>query len=70
MSAEQHPAFDRAASRWVARLVLERRLRLEDVRFALAAVTALPHHPELAKRQLADLCARHDVQNVIGLPVD
>lgn len=67
MSAEQHPAFDRAAARWVARLVLERRLGLEDVRFALAAITALPHHPELAKRQLADICARHNLQPVIGL---
>ena len=49
MSTERHHSFDRAAARWAARLALERRLSLEDLRFALAAVTALPHHPELAK---------------------
>jgi hypothetical protein len=68
MSTERHHSFDRAAARWAARLALERRLSLEDLRFALAAVTALPHHPELARRRLADICARHDVPNVIGLP--
>ena len=68
MGVERHPAFGRAAARWVARLVLERQLDLEAVRFAVAAVGALPHHPEAAKRQLADICARHDVQDVIGLP--
>jgi hypothetical protein len=38
MGAEGHRSFDRAAARWVARLGLERRLGLEDLRFALAAV--------------------------------
>ena len=68
MGMERHPAFSRSAARWVARLVLERGLNLEAVRFAVAAVAALPHHPEAAKRQLADICAHHDVQDVIGLP--
>ena len=45
MSTERHHSFDRAAARWAARLALERRLSLEDLRFALAAVTALPHIP-------------------------
>jgi len=46
MAARRHPAFDRAGARWVARLGLERGLNLEELRFALAAVTELPRHPE------------------------
>ena len=34
MGVERHPAFGRAAARWIARLVLERQLDLEAVQFA------------------------------------
>lgn len=68
MAAKGHPAFDRAAARWLARLTLERGLSVEELRFALAAVAALAHHCEDARRRLADVCARHRVVNVIGLP--
>ena len=67
MAQKGHPSFDRAGARWVSRLGLERRVGLEELRFAHEAVTALPHHPEHARRCLADICARHELANVIGL---
>jgi hypothetical protein len=42
MAAEQHPRFDRAAAKWVGRLLLERPLSLADARFALVLVERLP----------------------------
>jgi hypothetical protein len=42
MAREQHPSFDRAAARWVGRLLIERPLSLSDARFALALVERLP----------------------------
>jgi len=68
MADRHHPAFRLAAARWSARLVLEHRLDLEQARFAIEALTALPHHPAQAKRRLADICAHHELRNVIGLP--
>ena len=68
MAAREHPAFDHAAAQWVGRLTVERGLSVEELHFALAAVAALPHHPDDARRRLADICARHRVLSVIGLP--
>jgi len=60
--------YDRAAARWLARLAYERpAVRLEDLRLGLTALEALPHNPAAAKRQLAGLCRRHGLDNVIGL---
>jgi hypothetical protein len=36
-----------------------------ELRFALAAVASLPHHPAQARSSLADICARHRVSKVI-----
>lgn len=68
MAAGRDRAFDRAAAKWIARLALERSLGLEDLRFALAALSAVPGYPEHAKRSLVELCARQRLSPVIGLP--
>jgi hypothetical protein len=68
MAARRHATFDRAAARWVGRLVLEHRLTLDELRVAVAAVAELPHHPEDARRRLGDVCARHGLPPAIGLP--
>lgn len=50
------------------RLALERpAVRPDDLRLALAALEALPHSPASAKQELAEVCARHRLDNVIGL---
>ena len=60
--------YDRAALEWLARLAYERPgVVLEDLRSGLTALEALPYEPDAAKRQLADLCRRHRLENVIGL---
>lgn len=67
MTQEGHLAADRAAAKWVARLGVEHPLSLQELRVALDAVTLLPHHPDDARRHLADVCARHGLTRVIGL---
>jgi hypothetical protein len=42
MAREQHPAFERAAAKWVGRLLVERPLGLADARWAIALVERLP----------------------------
>ena len=46
MAEQDRPRFDRAAVRWVARLALERRLGIDDLRAALAACELLASHPD------------------------
>jgi hypothetical protein len=42
MAAEQHPSFDRAAAKWVGRLLVERPLTLAEARYAVVLVERLP----------------------------
>lgn len=42
LAADKDPRFDRAAARWVGRLLIETPVGLGDVRFALAMVERLP----------------------------
>jgi hypothetical protein len=42
MARESDPRFERAAARWVGRLLAERPLGLADARFAIALVERLP----------------------------
>jgi hypothetical protein len=42
MARDADPRFDRAATRWVGRLLAEQSLGLADARFALALVERLP----------------------------
>jgi hypothetical protein len=50
MARERHPRFDRAAARWVGRLLAERPLGLADARFALILVERLPAGRETLQR--------------------
>lgn len=57
--ANQEPErYDRAACRFLARLILERRLELEQVGVALAALDRLPDTPAAAD-VLAGLAQRY-----------
>jgi hypothetical protein len=50
MARAGHPAFDRAAARWVGRLIAEQPLSLSDARYALALVERLPACAEALRR--------------------
>jgi hypothetical protein len=51
MAHEQDPRFDRAAARWVGRLLSETPpMSLQDARFALALVEQLPACAETLRR--------------------
>jgi hypothetical protein len=68
MSAEHDPLYDRAAARWLARLVLERpAVGLGDLERALAALSAPPRDPAGARAVLRDLCETHRLGSVAGL---
>ena len=57
-AAEDSPKYDKAATRWLARLALETDdLQLRDVQLAAAALAALPTRPESALRVLTELSA-------------
>ncbi|MGZ4268924.1 MAG: hypothetical protein ACXVSX_06905 [Solirubrobacteraceae bacterium] len=50
MARAGHPSFDRAAARWVGRLIAEQPLSLADARYALALVERLPACAEALRR--------------------
>jgi hypothetical protein len=51
MAAENDPRFDRAATRWVGRLLTETSpMNLQDARFALTLVEQLPACAETLRR--------------------
>jgi hypothetical protein len=50
MARERDPRFDRAAARWVGRLLAERPLGLSDARYALVLVERLPYGRESLHR--------------------
>ena len=47
---ERDPRFDRAATRWVGRLLAEKPVSLADARWALALVERLPTGAETLRR--------------------
>jgi hypothetical protein len=55
MSRDAHPAYERAAIRWVARLCLERTVSIHEVRCALALFETLPSDPYGSVRSLRAL---------------
>ena len=68
MAEREDDAFERAATRWLARFVIERpAVGLQDLRLGLVALEALPANAAAAKQQLAELCARHRLDGVVGL---
>jgi hypothetical protein len=50
MAAEKDPRFDRAAARWVGRLLSETPIGLADGRYAIALVERLPQGAETIRR--------------------
>jgi hypothetical protein len=50
MAAEKDPRFDRAAARWVGRLLAETPIGLADARYVLALVDRLPRGAETIRR--------------------
>ena len=70
MGAQQDERFDRAATKWLARLSLERpTMSLDELRRGLHALDALPHNPHAARGELIELCSRNglpDAARVLG----
>ena len=50
MAQERDPRFDRAAARWVGKLLAENPVGLAEARFALALVERLPACAETLRR--------------------
>lgn len=68
MADREDDAFERAATRWLARFVIERPAAgLDDLRYGLVALQALPTNTAAAKAELAELCRRHTLDGVVGL---
>ena len=68
MSARDDERYERAAVRWLARLVLERPgIGLSDLRDGLVAFEALPHNPAAARQALAELCERLNLKGAMRL---
>jgi len=68
MAVRDDDAFDRAATKWLARFALERPAAgLDDLRLGLSALEALPYNDAAARLTLATLCARHRLDDVVGL---
>jgi hypothetical protein len=55
MARDDHPMFERAAVRWVARLCLGRRVGIHDARCALALFETMREDPPGAGRSLRKL---------------
>jgi hypothetical protein len=63
MDEHDDERYERAAVRWLARLVAERPdVGLVDLGLGLTALEALPHNRDAAIWVLADICTRHDVR--------
>ncbi len=58
MAEQDRARFDRAAVRWLARLALDRRLDVEDLRAGLAACELLRRHPAQGEAALSELLRR------------
>jgi len=63
MDEHDDERYERAAVRWLARLVCERpQVGLADLGLGLTALEALPHNRDAAIAVLAEICARHGVR--------
>ncbi len=63
MGHRDDPAYERAATKWLARFALERPgVGLEELSRALLAMEVLPDNPAAAKSVLIGICRQH------GLP--
>jgi hypothetical protein len=66
LMAEKHDrSYDRAATKWLARLVIEKpAVGLEELRLGMTALEALGENPIGAKQVLGELCERHGLYGV------
>jgi hypothetical protein len=63
MDEHDDERYERAAVRWLARLVSERpAIGLADLGLGLTALEALPHNRDAAIAVLGEICARHGVR--------
>lgn len=63
MDARDDERYERAAVRWLARLVSEHpSIGLAELGLGLTALEALPHNRDAAVSVLAGICARHGVR--------
>jgi hypothetical protein len=68
MDSHDDRSFERAATRWLARLVLERpALRLAELRSAVSALESLPRDREASIQALRQICTAHRLEGVFGL---
>ena len=68
MSKDDDVLYERAATKWLARLALERpTVGLDDLSQALHALQALPANPLAAKAVLAGVCCQHDLPDAARL---
>jgi hypothetical protein len=68
MAERDDRALDRAAARWLGRLLLERpSVTLSEARLALTALETVAHDLDSARERLIDVCARHGLNDVVGL---
>ena len=67
MDAHDDERYERAAVRWLARLVSERpSVGLADLGLGLTALEALPVNRDAAIAVLSQICARHGVRMTTG----
>jgi hypothetical protein len=68
MAERNAAALDRAAARWLGRLIAERpAIGLDDVRLALSALETLAQDLDAARARLTDICTRYGLRDVVGL---
>jgi hypothetical protein len=68
MAERRDRSVDRAAARWLARLVIEHRaVNLRELRHALTALELLVENAHDAHASLAQVCAGLRLQGVVGL---
>jgi hypothetical protein len=68
MSERADERYERAAVRWLARLVRERPgIGLGELRDGLVAFEALPYNPAAARQALAELCEQLNLKGAVRL---
>jgi hypothetical protein len=68
MGLRDDVSYERAATKWLARLALERpAVGLDELGRALLAMEALPDNPAAAKSVLAGICRDHGLPDAVRL---
>ena len=68
MGQHDDARFERAATRWLARLALERpTIGLDELGQALLAMEVLPDNPGAARAAIAGICRVHGLEDAVQL---